>query len=65
MRQLLIGLGVVMILLGGLWTLQGVGLLPGSFMTGQSFWATVGLLLLIAGVVLCIIGARRPERPPL
>lgn len=36
MRQLLIGIGVVMILLGGIWTLQGVGLLPGSFMAGQS-----------------------------
>lgn len=36
MRQLLIGIGAVMIFLGGLWTLQGVGILPGSFMTGQS-----------------------------
>lgn len=65
MRWALIGIGAVMILLGGVWMLQGVGILPGSFMTGQSFWAAVGLLVLIAGAVLCYVGARRPARPPL
>ena len=28
--------GVLLVLLGGLWTLQGFGLVGGSFMTGQT-----------------------------
>jgi len=54
-----------MILLGGLWTLQGVGIIGGSFMTGQSFWTTIGLLLLMVGAVLCYLGLRhRRSIPP-
>ena len=34
MRKALLGLGIVMIAVGGVWTLQGIGLLGGSFMTG-------------------------------
>jgi hypothetical protein len=58
MRWMII-VGIVLILLGGLWTLQGVGILGGSVMTGQTFWAIVGAILLIAGIVLCGIGLRR------
>ena len=64
MRWILIGVGIVLILLGGLWTLQGVGILAGSVMTGQTFWATVGAILLIIGVVLCAIGVRRRPAGP-
>ena len=63
MRWILI-IGVVLILLGGLWTLQGVGILSGSVMTGQTFWAMVGAVLLIVGVVLCGIGLRRRSATP-
>jgi hypothetical protein len=64
MRWIPIGVGIVLILLGGLWILQGVGLLAGSIMTGQTFWAIVGVVLLIVGVVLCAIGVwRRPATP--
>jgi hypothetical protein len=56
--------GIVLILLGSLWTLQGVGVLTGSVMTGQTFWATVGVILLIVGVVLCAIGLWRRSAKP-
>lgn len=46
-------LGVILILLGGVWLLQGVGILGGSAMTGQTFWATVGGILLLVGLVMC------------
>lgn len=59
MRWVMIGSGALMILMGGVWTLQGIGVLPGSFMTGQLFWAMVGLPLFIAGSVLCFVGLRR------
>ena len=49
-------------LMGGVWTLQGVGILPGSYMTGQTFWAVVGLLLLIAGATLCYAATRLSSR---
>jgi hypothetical protein len=64
MRWLLLGGGIVLILLGGLWTLQGVGILGGSAMTGQVFWAIVGMILLIVGIVLCALGVRRGSATP-
>ncbi len=47
-----------MALMGGIWTVQGVGILPGSFMTGQTFWAVVGSLTLVAGGILAFFGFR-------
>jgi hypothetical protein len=61
MNRAMIGVGIVLILLGGLWILQGVGILGGSVMTGQMFWANVGTVLLIAGGVLCALGLRRKQ----
>jgi hypothetical protein len=45
-------LGVVLLLAGGVWFLQGVRILPGSFMTGSRFWMVVGIILAIVGIVL-------------
>jgi hypothetical protein len=42
--------GVVCLLLGGLWIGQGVGLLPGTLMSGQIMWAIIGLVLVVVGV---------------
>ena len=41
--------GVVCVLLGLVWIGQGTNILPGSFMSGQSMWAIIGLVLLIVG----------------
>lgn len=62
MRWALIILGGLMVLMGGVWALQGVGVLPGSFMTGQTFWAVVGLLTLLAGAALCYAATRLSPR---
>ena len=51
--------GVLALLTGCVWLLQGINILPGSFMTGQTRWAVYGGLLLIAGVGLLIIANRR------
>jgi hypothetical protein len=64
MRKAILGIGVVLILLGGLWTLQGIGVIGGSVMSGQSFWAIVGSLMLIAGAVACLLGLRGGTRRP-
>ena len=47
-----------MAFVGGVWMLQGVGVLPGSFMTGQTFWAVVGALMLVVGGILVSVGFR-------
>jgi hypothetical protein len=39
-------IGVVLALVGLLWFLQGIGVIKGSFMTGQPVWAVIGLVLL-------------------
>jgi hypothetical protein len=51
--------GVLCLLVGSIWILQGVNVLPGSFMTGQTKWAIYGCLLALAGVGLLISANRR------
>jgi hypothetical protein len=52
-------LGVLMVLGGGVWILQGINLLPGSFMTGDPRWAVRGAVLAVLGIVLFIVASRR------
>jgi hypothetical protein len=42
--------GVLLVLIGCVWFLQGIGVLPGSFMTGQTKWAVYGAITLAIGV---------------
>jgi hypothetical protein len=53
--------GVVLILVGAVWFLQGIDVLGGSSMTGNAFWAFVGLPMVIFGVVL--IRSAPPRHP--
>ena len=60
MRIVLNVVGVVLVLLGGLWALQGSNMVGGSFMTGQSMWLYIGIIVLIVGlVVLWWVNLRR------
>jgi hypothetical protein len=51
-------LGVVLCLIGLLWFGQGIGLVGGSFMSGEAVWAVIGAVAILFGVVL-VRGARR------
>ena len=64
MRWGLIVLGVVMALLGGIWFFQGIGILLGSVMTSQPFWAVAGAVMVIAGAVVAYLGTRRKAVKP-
>lgn len=44
-------------IVGAVWTGQGLGLVPGSFMTGRPIWAVLGALL-IAGAALLVTRRR-------
>ena len=59
MRRMLMIVGTVLALLGAVWILQGLNVLPGSFMTGQVFWAQAGLVTLLIGLGLLVVGLRR------
>ena len=54
--------GAVLVLMGGTFTLQGLGYLAGSVMTGVTLWAVVGPIVAILGIVL-IVRAVRARRP--
>ncbi len=62
MRYVLLIVGGLMILMGGVWLLQGIGILPGSFMTGQAFWAVMGAAFLAVGGLLALAGFRLNRR---
>jgi hypothetical protein len=55
-------LGVLAVVLGGLWTLQGLDVLGGSVMSGVSIWAVIGPVVAVAGLVLIVLGVRRRGR---
>lgn len=54
-------IGGLLILVGAIWFLQGMNVLPGSFMTGQTQWAVYGGIAVAVGIVL-LWTTRRPLR---
>ena len=54
--------GILLMLMGGIWFLQGINVLPGSFMSGQTQWAVRGGIAAVAGIgVLLWANRRRPR----
>jgi uncharacterized membrane protein HdeD (DUF308 family) len=51
--------GVLLVLAGLIWILQGTSVLPGSYMTGQMKWAVYGAVLLVAGIIVLMSANRR------
>ena len=60
-RVALVGTGFLLMLAGVVFTLQGLGILGGSVMSGVTFWAAAGPVIVLAGVVLTALGLR--DRP--
>lgn len=50
--------GVLLLISGGVWFLQGINVIPGSFMTGQTKWAVYGAISLIVGIALLVAANR-------
>jgi hypothetical protein len=59
MKIVLAIFGALLILTGIVWILQGVNILPGSFMTGQIQWAYAGVLAALIGGGLIWFALRR------
>ena len=67
MRRILVVVGILLLLSGGVWFLQGINILLGSPMTGQMRWAANGALAMLAGLMLLLLaffrrGASRGDR---
>ena len=58
-RGLLQVVGVLMLIAGTVYALQGFGVLGGSVMSGSSFWATAGPVIAVVGLALLVTGVRR------
>jgi uncharacterized membrane-anchored protein YitT (DUF2179 family) len=61
-RASLILLGVALLSTGVVWIFQGVGVLKGSFMTGQQFWAWMGAMAVLFSLPLLVRGWRTRGR---
>lgn len=59
MKILLNVIAVLCILTGAIWFLQGINILPGSFMTGQTQWAVYGGIVILVGLGLLALNNRK------
>jgi len=59
MRIFLSIIAVLLLLLGIVWFLQGINIIGGSSMTGQSQWAIYGGITAIVGIALGVFANRR------
>ena len=62
MKSLPMLIGALMLVVGGVFTAQGLGYLEGSPMTDEEFWAIVGPLIAGFGVSLMIVGVQNKNR---
>jgi hypothetical protein len=60
-RPVRVVIGVLLLLVGALWTLQGLGYVGGSAMSGVTLWAVIGPIVAVAGLGLAL---SRPRRRP-
>ena len=59
MKLVLIIVGALLVLVGGVWVLQGMYVLTQGVMAGDMKWTYIGGILALAGIVLVVIGALR------
>jgi len=62
-KPVAIVLGVLLLVVGTVFTFQGLGYLGGSAMTGVTLWAIIGPIVAVVGLVLVVTAARSGRRP--
>ncbi|MEV4265598.1 hypothetical protein [Kribbella sp. NPDC049584] len=55
-------IAALLIAIGAVWTLQGLGYVKGSSMTGSTVWATIGPIVAAFGVALIFVAFRGPKK---
>lgn len=58
-RALFVGVGLLLMLAGITFTLQGAGAIGGSSMSGVTLWAIVGPVIAVVGSAIAVVGLRR------
>jgi hypothetical protein len=58
-NYVLLIVGLVAVLLGGVWALQGIGVIGGSFMSDSPTWVVIGAVVVVAGLLMIVLGARK------
>ncbi len=61
MRWFKVSLGVLLVLMGAVWTLQGLNVLGGSGMSGHSFWGWAGVAVGLVGIGVICIALPKPK----
>ena len=59
MKTLFYIIGILLILAGAIFFLQGVNVLPGSIMTGDPQWTINGSIMIVVGIGLLVWARRR------
>ena len=54
-------MGVLLILAGSVFALQGLNVLLGSYMSGRTEWLYIGAAMVVVGVAVLVVGNRRPR----
>jgi len=54
--------GSLLLIVGGVWFFQGIGVIHGSFMTNSVRWEAIGAIVAVVGIALVAWPGRRPER---
>jgi hypothetical protein len=55
-------LGLLAVVIGAVWTVQGLGYVSGSVMTDEKIWAVLGPLVALVGLVVIWLGLRSRRR---
>ena len=58
-RPVRVIVGVLLLAMGALWTLQGLGYVGGSGMSGKVIWAVIGPIVAVAGLGLALSRPRK------
>ncbi len=56
--------GALLTLMGIVWILQGINILPGSFMSGHIQYAILGIIVGVGGVLILVFANRRRRLDP-
>jgi hypothetical protein len=62
-RIVMLVVGAVLVLVGILWTLQGLDVVGGSGMSGHAIWAVIGPIVAVVGAVVFVRTLRTPAAP--
>ena len=58
MRLIVVIFGILVLLAGAIWALQGIGVIPGSFMSNNPTWIWIGVVTALFGLVILAFGIR-------